>query len=156
MDTRETDPTYATDNFRIAQRPDGTFEFHNYSLSKDGSIFESPVEAEFLGYPKLGIQMNELTPEVKERVNTEIGRNIITEDQGVLILKVLDNSPAEEANIRPWDVLQEINNRKVTSPSEVQEILQSSNLFLSLEIKLNRSGETINLSVQPECCITQE
>ena len=58
------------------------------------------------------------------------------------------------------DVVQEINNRinnrTVTSPSEVQEIVQSSYLFLPIDVKLNRSGETINVSVQPECCITKE
>jgi len=156
LDAGEKDSTYSTDNFRVAQRPDGTFEFRNYSLNEDGSILESPVEAEFSGYPKLGIQMAELTSEVKEQFNIETGSNLITEDQGVLVVKVLDGSPAEEANIRSGDVLLELNNRIVTSPSQVQEIVQSSYLFLPIDIKLNRSDEDINLSVRPECCITQE
>ena len=156
LDSGETDSTYSADNFRVAQRPDGTFEFRNYSLSEDGSIFESPVEAEFSGYPKLGIQMAELTPEVKEQLNTEIGSNVITEERGVLVLEVLDDSPAEKANMKPGDVLQEVENRTVTSPSQVQEIVQSSYLFLPIEIQLNRSGENMNLSLQPECCMTLE
>ncbi|MDE5090457.1 MAG: RDD family protein [Trichodesmium sp. St19_bin2] len=156
LDSGEIDSAYSADNFRVAQRPDGTFEFRNYSLSDDGSIFESPVEAEFSGYPKLGVQMAELTREVKQKLNTEIGSNVITEEQGVLVIKVFDDSPAEKANIRPGDVLQEVKNRTVTSPSQVQEIVQSSYLFLPIDIQLNRSGENINLSVQPECCMTQE
>ena len=74
----------------------------------------------------------------------------------VLVLKVLDDSPAEKANMKPGDVLQEVENRTVTSPSQVQEIVQSSYLFLPIEIQLNRSGENINLSLQPECCMTLE
>ena len=68
----------------------------------------------------------------------------------------MDDSPAEKANMKPGDVLQEVENRTVTSPSQVQEIVQSSYLFLPIEIQLNRSGENINLSLQPECCMTLE
>ena len=100
--------------------------------------------------------MAELTPEVKEQLNTEIGSNVITEERGVLVLEVLDDSPAEKANMKPGDVLQEVENRTVTSPSQVQEIVQSSYLFLPIEIQLNRSGENMNLSLQPECCMILE
>jgi S1-C subfamily serine protease len=61
-------------------------------------------------HPFLGIQMVTLTPELKQNINSNPNAGLnVDEDQGVLIAKVMPNSPAAKAGLRAGDVIQKIN-----------------------------------------------
>lgn len=101
-------------------------------------------------HPYLGIQMVTLTPEIRERINTKFGDRInLTTDKGVLLVDVVPRSPAATAGLRPGDIIQTINNRPVTKIEEVQKIVENSQIGNTLQIQLERNGQTTQVAVRP-------
>ncbi|HEY9860598.1 MAG TPA: HhoA/HhoB/HtrA family serine endopeptidase [Candidatus Obscuribacterales bacterium] len=99
-------------------------------------------------HPYLGVQLAALTPEIREKLEN---RNIqIPAQQGILILQVVPNSPADKAGIQPGDVLQQINNQAITKPEEVQGLVEQSGIGQPLPIQLQRGDRSLQVSVVPE------
>ncbi len=101
-------------------------------------------------HPYLGIQMIGLTPELKQSLNSDPNSNLsVNEDQGVLVVKVMPNSPAARAGIRTGDVIQKLNGETVKDASNIQKAVDNSQIGGNLRIELRRQGQTVNLAVQP-------
>jgi Do/DeqQ family serine protease len=101
-------------------------------------------------HPYLGIQMIGLTPQLKENLNSDPNSGIkVTEDKGVLVVRVMPNSPAARAGIRSGDVIQRLNGNAVTDPSNVQRAVDNSQVGGDVRVELRRQGQTVNLSVRP-------
>lgn len=102
-------------------------------------------------YPYLGLQMLTLTPEVKQRINNYPNSNVrILADQGILIIRVVPNSPAARIGLRPGDVILRINNQPVTTSEEVQQILEKNGLNNNLQIQVLRNAQNLVFTVKPE------
>lgn len=99
-------------------------------------------------HPYLGVQLVALTPEIREKLES---RNIqIPAQQGVLILQVAPNSPADKAGIQAGDVLQQINNQPISKPEDVQRLVEQSGVGQPLPMQLQRGDRTLQVSVVPE------
>lgn len=107
-------------------------------------------------HPYLGIQMVTLTPELKQNINSNPNSGLnVEEDKGVLIAKVMPNSPAAKAGIRAGDVIQKINGQLVKDAEGVQRVVESSQVGGSIQVGLRRSQRDINVAVQPGAFPTQ-
>jgi Do/DeqQ family serine protease len=101
-------------------------------------------------HPYLGIQMATLTPAIKKELNNNPNSGIsVQQDRGILVIKVMPDSPAAKAGIRAGDVIQKINNESVTDADTVQRIVEGSKIGSSLPIELERGDQTVNITVQP-------
>ncbi len=156
VETNETSSTYAPDNFIIARGVNGEI-FRNYSRHSDNNIVESPVAREFLGYSSIGIEMVELNSEVREKVNQEgkLPFNI-SEDRGLLIQAVGNNSNAQKAGLQPGDIILSIDGKQVSRTAEVQELIKSSLVGSTLNFEVDRNGENNSLRVTVGCCVSPE
>ncbi len=107
-------------------------------------------------HPYLGIQMVGLTPQLKQNINSDpnIGLNV-DEDKGVLVVKVVPNSPAAKAGIRAGDVIQKLGGQTVTDASSVQKAVENSQVGGDLRMELRRNGQSLNIAVQPGAFPTQ-
>jgi Do/DeqQ family serine protease len=107
-------------------------------------------------HPYLGIQMVGLTPQLKQNINSDpnIGLNV-DEDQGVLVVRVMPNSPAAKAGVRAGDVIQTLNGQSVTDASGVQKAVENSQIGRDLRLELRRNGQSLNLAVQPSAFPTK-
>ncbi|HIK43290.1 MAG TPA: trypsin-like peptidase domain-containing protein [Leptolyngbyaceae cyanobacterium M65_K2018_010] len=100
-------------------------------------------------HPFLGIQMVELTPETIKEINAERGLGLPPDESGVLIVRVLEGSPAEAAGLVAGDVIQAINGREVKTPTEVQAQVETSQIGQALRLEIHRNGADQIVEVKP-------
>ncbi|HLO87247.1 MAG TPA: HhoA/HhoB/HtrA family serine endopeptidase [Nostocaceae cyanobacterium] len=102
-------------------------------------------------HPYLGIQMVGLTPELKQNINSDPNSGLtVDEDQGVLIVKVMPNSPAAKARLRAGDVIQKLNGQPVTEPNGVQKAVENSQIGDNISLEIRRAGQNLNIAVKPD------
>lgn len=101
-------------------------------------------------HPYLGVRMVDLTAALREKINEDKELSInVTQDRGVLIVEVLEGSPAAQAGLRQGDVIRRINNISVETASDVQEQVEQSKVGDVLEVEVNRGGQTRTVQVRP-------
>ncbi|WP_250125422.1 HhoA/HhoB/HtrA family serine endopeptidase [Chroococcidiopsis sp. CCMEE 29] len=104
----------------------------------------------------LGIQMVALTPELKQDINNDPNSGLtVGEDRGVLIVKVMPDSPAAKAGLRAGDVIHQINGQSVTSADSVQQAVENSSVGGSLPLEVRRNGQDFNVAVRPGALTAQ-
>jgi len=101
-------------------------------------------------HPFIGIQMRTLTPELRRVINQDPDNGIqIRVDQGVVVLRVVPNSPADRAGLRPGDVIQRLGGTEIVEADAVQQRVQESTIGEPLDIVVNRNGRSLTISVRP-------
>ncbi|YAF98840.1 MAG: HhoA/HhoB/HtrA family serine endopeptidase [Nodularia sp. CChRGM 3473] len=105
----------------------------------------------------LGIQMVGLTPQIKESLNSDPNSGVtVNEDKGVLIVRVMPNSPAARAGLRAGDVIQKLNGQSVADASSVQKAVENTQVGGDLRLELRRNGQNVNLAVRTGAFPTQQ
>lgn len=101
-------------------------------------------------HPFLGIQMMSLTADLRKDFNETGELPVkIARDQGVLIVRVLEGSPASQADLQPGDVIVKVNGKAVSNASEVQVVVESSEIGKDLKLEIDRAGQTVAIAVRP-------
>ncbi|MDJ0704554.1 MAG: HhoA/HhoB/HtrA family serine endopeptidase [Leptolyngbyaceae cyanobacterium MO_188.B28] len=101
-------------------------------------------------HPYLGIQMVNLTPEMRDRINRDRDLNLkVTQDQGVIIIRVMEGAPAEKAGLKQGDIINKIAGAPVKDATEVQTQVEASTIGKVLKVEVNRNGSKETLEVLP-------
>lgn len=101
-------------------------------------------------HPYLGIQMVTLTPELRQELEADKSIDLsITQDEGVLIVRVVPDSPADKAGLKQGDIIAKIGDRTVKTAAEVQEKVEASAIGDVLQIEVNRKGTAKTIAVKP-------
>ncbi|MEM9266724.1 MAG: HhoA/HhoB/HtrA family serine endopeptidase [Cyanobacteria bacterium P01_F01_bin.13] len=102
-------------------------------------------------HPFVGIQMITLSPDVKEEINTNPNSGLtVDEDEGILIARVLSDSPAARGGLRAGDVITAIDGTAVTESTEVQRLVGKGQVGQKLTIEVQRNGEVKTVDVRLE------
>ncbi|WP_263975448.1 S1C family serine protease [Leptolyngbya sp. 7M] len=97
----------------------------------------------------LGVQMATLTPEVKQELNNNPNAGFtVSDEQGVLVIRVREGSPAERAGIRSGDVVKRVNGQDVATADDLQNIVEATQVGSTLQIDLKRDGRDQTIAVQ--------
>jgi S1-C subfamily serine protease len=97
----------------------------------------------------LGIQMTALTPEVKDHINGDPNSGLtVTADQGILVLRVMPNSPAAQSGLRAGDVIEQVDGRPVQDAADFQGLVEAKKPGDRLSLSLRRQGQTSQVSLQ--------
>jgi len=99
-------------------------------------------------HPYLGIQMRTLTPELKEQLNRRTGLSI-EDEEGVIIARVVPNSPADRAGLREGDLITKIEGQPVRGVDDIQKSVQNSQVGGNLQLELRRDQQDIKVKLKP-------
>jgi S1-C subfamily serine protease len=78
-------------------------------------IAQQIVTMGWVEHPYIGVQMISLNPQIKQFINTSARSRIrVEEDEGILVVQVGQDTPAAKAGLRLGDVIESINNQRVT------------------------------------------
>jgi len=101
-------------------------------------------------HPYLGIQMVTLTPEIAAEVEQEKGEQFQLKDQvGVLVMRVLPDSPAAAAGLKPGDLIQKIKDKPIATAEDVQDQVALSQVGTALPLSILREGKPQTIAVIP-------
>lgn len=101
-------------------------------------------------HPYLGIQMVNLSPDMRQRVNEDEDLGFTIEaESGVMVIRVMEDTPAEAAGIKRGDIINKVNDVAVTTATDVQAQVESSSIGKALKVEVERRGESKTLKVKP-------
>ncbi len=100
-------------------------------------------------HPYIGVQMINLTPELARANNQDSSSAFaVPEVEGILVVRVLANTPAERAGIRRGDVIMSVNNQAVNDGGQLQSLVENVGLEQNLKLKIRRGDRTLDITVQ--------
>ena len=118
-------------------------------IDKAKAIKDQLARGEKITHPYLGVQMTTLTPELAKQNNTDPNSAFtVPETNGVIVVRVLPNTPAAKAGLRRGDVVTQVNEQKITSADQLQAIVEASRLGETLQVKVLRGNEVRQLPIR--------
>lgn len=101
-------------------------------------------------HPYLGIKMMTLDPSLQEDINLSRDYNFkITEKQGVIIVDILPNSPADKGGLKRGDTIIKVGDSLVKTALEVQDKVEQSEIGAALPIEVIRNSKAKIVEVRP-------
>ncbi|MDJ0844406.1 MAG: HhoA/HhoB/HtrA family serine endopeptidase [Crocosphaera sp.] len=101
-------------------------------------------------HPYLGIHMITLNPELRKELNEDQQLGFkVTDNQGVLVVRVVNDSPAQKAGFKPGDIIQKVGGKPVDKAVEVQEQVELSTIGETLMVEVIRNEKPKTLKVLP-------
>ncbi len=94
----------------------------------------------------IGVEPQELTPELAETFNLKMDANA---NNGVIITGVLQNGPAAQAGIKPGDVITVVAGKDVGSVSELLSNVAALKPSTPAKFTVRRADKTLQLDVSP-------
>jgi serine protease Do len=100
-----------------------------------------PPELEEQTFQKLGLSVQDLTPDIAKQLGYE-------NDRGALIAEVAGGSPAEDAGLQQADLVKEVNRVKVTSVAEFKSAIRRIKSGDSAALLVKRGQNTFFVALQ--------
>ena len=126
-------------------------------INKAKAIEASLAKGERIAHPYLGVQIATLTPDMATMNNEDPNSAIeLPVTNGVLVVRVLPNTPAAEAGLRRGDVITEIAGVRVQKADQLQDRVDQVKVGDALQMTFRRGDRTQRLSVRTADLSTQE
>ena len=101
-------------------------------------------------HPYLGVQMVLLTPEMRDRINEDEELGVqVSADVGVLIVRVMEDTPAQKGGLKAGDIITQVNNTLVETPADVQAQVDASEIGEPLDVEVTRGEATQTITLRP-------
>lgn len=118
-------------------------------INKAKALTDILSRGETVTHPFIGIQMVTLTPDLARQNNQDRNSNLIVpEINGVLVMRVLRDSPAEAARLRLGDAIVAVDGTPITSADQLQRIVENSGVNRDLRLTVQRGPQTLELTVR--------
>ncbi|MDI6710232.1 MAG: trypsin-like peptidase domain-containing protein [Bacillota bacterium] len=106
-------------------------------------VLDELIRTGKITHPWLGVQMQELTPEVAQYAG-------LPDTQGVLVIAVVPHSPAARAGIKPGDILLTLDGNKISGPQHLGNLVRSRKAGDKAKIVIRRDGRDITVQATLE------
>jgi Do/DeqQ family serine protease len=116
-------------------------------INRASEIAEKLILQGKVDHPYLGIAMIPLNEQTKQQLNQTEGFKL-TDEEGVMVVKIMPNSPAAQAGLQQGDIIQSIEGEKIAEPSQVQKKVESSQVGSDLTLNLQREKQELKIPVK--------
>ncbi|MEM8804853.1 MAG: HhoA/HhoB/HtrA family serine endopeptidase [Cyanobacteria bacterium P01_G01_bin.38] len=118
-------------------------------INKAKEIKDRLSRGERIAHPYLGVQISTLTPEMAKRNNDDPNAGIqIPEVEGVLVMRVMPNTPAAAAGLRRGDVITAIDGDGLQTADQLQSRVDRADVDQTLRVTIRRGNSTQQLSIK--------
>jgi S1-C subfamily serine protease len=118
-------------------------------INKAKMLKDQLVRGEKILHPYVGVQMTTLTPKLAKDNNKDPNSPLaLPEVNGVLVMKVLANTPASEAGMRLGDVVTAINGNPVINANQFQSVVEKTEVGQVLDLTVKRGSRTQTIVVK--------
>ena len=132
-----------------AIRPDAMGIGFAIPIDKAKAIKDQLMRGEKISHPYLGVQTTTLTPQLARQNNSDPNSPLqVPEVNGVLVVRVLPDTPAAAAGLRRGDVILQINGQSINTAQQLQTIVDSSRVGQVLQVKVQRGDQTQQVAVR--------
>lgn len=101
-------------------------------------------------HPYLGVRMANLTPDLRQEINSDPNSGFqVQQDEGVLLVEVVPNSPAQQAGLQAGDILLKVGGKEITRSEDVQGVVEQSRIGQDLPVEISRNGQVQTINVRP-------
>ena len=132
-----------------AIRADGMGIGFAIPIDKAKAIKDRLIRGEKVAHPYIGVQMETLTPELARQNNSDPNSAIqIPEVNGVLVVRVIPNSPAAAAGLRRGDVIVQVDGQTIRKAEQLQSLVEDTQVGQAIQVKVRRGNQTQQLAVR--------
>ena len=118
-------------------------------INKAKEVKDRLSRGETVAHPYIGVQIANLTPEQAKRSNADINSGMyLPEIDGVLIIRVLEGTPAADAGLRRGDVIVQAGGAPVRSADELQIMVENTSIGDLLELQVQRGERSMTVKVK--------
>jgi S1-C subfamily serine protease len=118
-------------------------------INKAKELKDQLSRGERIRHPYLGIQMSSFEPDMAKTNNEDPNSLLkLPEVSGVIVLRVLENTPAAKAGVRRYDVITSVDGQSISSAEQLQQVVDRSRLGKALKVELRRGDQSMQLSVR--------
>ncbi|MEO0867941.1 MAG: HhoA/HhoB/HtrA family serine endopeptidase [Cyanobacteria bacterium J06642_11] len=118
-------------------------------INKAKSIQAQLSRGERIAHPYLGIQIADLTPDVARRNNEDPNSSmLIPEVKGVLVIRVLPETPAADAGLRRGDVITKIDEQRLETANQLQTYVDQAKIGQRLRLSLRRGEQAKTITLE--------
>jgi S1-C subfamily serine protease len=135
-------------NTAIRQAPGAGLSFA-IPINTARQIAAQILERGYASHPYIGVRLQALTPQLAREINAATDECRVPEVNGVVVVDVLKASPADRGGLRPCDLIESIEGRAVKNPSEVQMAVDRGRVNEPLQVRVQRGGRPLDLTLRP-------
>jgi S1-C subfamily serine protease len=135
-------------NTAIRQAPGAGLSFA-VPINVAKQIAAQIVERGYASHPYIGVRLQALTPQLAREINATTDQCELPEVNGVVVVDVMQGSPAAKGGLKPCDLIESVGGRKVRNPSEVQLAVDQGRVGEPLDVVVRRGSGTSSLQIRP-------
>ncbi len=135
-------------NTAIRQAPGAGLSFA-IPINTASQIAAQILERGYASHPYIGVRLQALTPQLAKEINATTDECRLPEVNGVVVVEVMNNSPAARGGLKPCDLIEKVGDKAVKNASEVQLAVDRGRVGEPLTITVQRDGSPRTLTVRP-------
>jgi len=139
-------------NTRIVLDDDGRVVYQCLVDDEGNVIYSSTVPSGkshswTIGKMNQGLYLGVTIGEVDDAMTAQLG---LDEDEGILVRSVIEDSPAEKAGLKAYDIITRIDGEEVSDISDLRKKLREIKEGDTITLTVLRKGKSITIKAKPE------
>ena len=135
-------------NTAIRQAPGAGLSFA-VPINLARQIATQILERGYASHPYIGVRLQTLTPQLAREINATTNDCRLPEVNGVVVVDVMNGSPAAKGGLRPCDLIEQVGDKAMKSPADVQLAVDQAQVGQSLVLVVRRGEQRQTLNVKP-------